>query len=117
MILGRKSRNLRLIQSAFFFLVFMLESQTIFCHIRKVLENHNSGKCDKIFFQNFIAPPQIFFADTAMTLSTPIFPFTFVILPVYPDRKALIRITGLSSAKINKCVVDIMTLNHGALNR
>ena len=54
MILGRKLRNLRLIPSEdlflyFYFLVFILESQTIFCPIRKVLENYDSGICHKFW--------------------------------------------------------------------
>ena len=48
LILGRKLENMRPISSedlfCFMILVFVQESQTIFCPIHKVLEYHNLGK-------------------------------------------------------------------------
>ena len=40
-------------------MVFVRESQTIFCPFRKVLENHDLGKCHKIWEKFHIH--QIFF--------------------------------------------------------
>ena len=42
-----------------FFFVFILETQTFFCPIRKILKSHDSGKCYKILAKLY-GPPQIF---------------------------------------------------------
>ena len=74
MILGPKLINMRLIPSKDFFLentmilgqnlIFVGESQTIFCPIRKELQNPDLGKCQKIWATSL--PPNFFLPCTPM---------------------------------------------------
>ena len=72
MSLGLKLRNLGKI---FFknerFLFFWSSSQNLrqfFCHIGKVLKNHDSAKCHKIWAKLYCTSFKFFWTDTAMLI-------------------------------------------------
>ena len=48
-------------------LVFVRESQTIFCPMHEVLENHDMGKCHKIW-KKLHCPDKIVLAGTPMAI-------------------------------------------------
>ena len=65
-ILGQKLKNLRLIPSEDLFFGLHPRISDNFLPIRKVLENHDSGKCHKIW-EKFYRPPKFFWAATPMS--------------------------------------------------